>query len=79
MEMPKKTLPTTLNIPTISTGTIKTPKDNNLLSGFLTNLDKNKEMLVFYSKFDYICGKCSCTRQFANKFSLYSFAKIFAL
>ena len=46
MEMPKKTLPTTLNIPTISTGTIKTPKDNNLLSGFLNNLYKNKEMLV---------------------------------
>ena len=37
---------------------------------------KNKEKLVFYSKFSYLCGKYSCIRQIESKFSLRSFAKL---
>ncbi|PDP68178.1 hypothetical protein CLI70_07500 [Prevotella intermedia] len=37
---------------------------------------KNKEKLVFYSKFSYLCGEYSCIRQIESKFSLRSFAKL---
>lgn len=42
----KPFVPKLINPPIPSTGNIAKPKDNNLLSGFLTNLDKNKEFLM---------------------------------